>query len=355
MNKTIKLLIALIVVAGLGYFAYNLFINKGNTVESELIDFTVKDISKVDKIIISGDTPDEFILTKSGTKWNSNKMDCIQQQNVDFILEAFKNIEFKSYLPKNAASHQTKLMSAKHIKVQIFENGSWSKTWYIGPPAQDHYGQIMLLDSKEYGMSDKPVIMHIKGLKGIIEPRFYSDFRKWACNAIFELDPTKIKKVEVEYLQEKERSFKVLNNNNNYEVYQNGTKLDAHPQMVLKYIQNYKKIHFNIPNYSLNIAQVDSLNRTAPFSYITVTETNGKSTRLKLHRVRTEDESINEFGVPVNYDPENLWCFLPSGELVKCQYFVFNPLLLGHVYFPMNMSKVNTGEYIVPAPSSFSK
>jgi len=24
---------------------------------------------------------------------------------------------------------------------------------------------------------------------------------------------------------------------------------------------------------------------------------------------------------------------IPSGQLVKCQYFVFNPLLMGHLYF----------------------
>jgi hypothetical protein len=31
------------------------------------------------------------------------------------------------------------------------------------------------------------------------------------------------------------------------------------------------------------------------------------------------------------------WCELPTGELVKCQYFVFNPLILGHIYFPMDL------------------
>ena len=36
----------------------------------------------------------------------------------------------------------------------------------------------------------------------------------------------------------------------------------------------------------------------------------------------------------------NFWCILPNGQLVKCQYFVFNPLLLGHVYFPaMDLKK----------------
>jgi len=355
MKKQNILIIALTIVAILSYLTYSLMSKSGNSVETELIDFAIKDVTQVDKIIISGDTDNEFILTKNGTKWNSNKTPCIQQQNVDFILEAFTKIEFKGYLPENASKHQIKMMSAKHIKVQIFENGEWSKTWYIGPSSQDHYGQIMMLDSKEFGMSDKPVIMSIKGVKGIIEPRFYSDFRKWACTAIFELDPQKIKKVDVSYVQEPTRSFKVINNNNNYEVFQQNTKITASTPMILKYIQNYKKIHFNMPNYSLNIKQVDSLNRTTPFCYLTVTEIDGKSTRLKLHRVRSGQQTTNEFGQPANYDMDYLWCFLPSGELVKCQYFVFNPLILGHVYFPMDMSKVNLGDYKVLDPLKYPK
>ena len=38
-----------------------------------------------------------------------------------------------------------------------------------------------------------------------------------------------------------------------------------------------------------------------------------------------------------NADESLFWCELPSGELVKCQYFHFDPLLKGHLYFPSMM------------------
>jgi hypothetical protein len=41
-------------------------------------------------------------------------------------------------------------------------------------------------------------------------------------------------------------------------------------------------------------------------------------------------------------DRDRFWCELPSGEIVKCQYFVFNPLFLGHIYFPMDVSMLKT-------------
>jgi hypothetical protein len=53
-----------------------------------------------------------------------------------------------------------------------------------------------------------------------------------------------------------------------------------------------------------------------------------------MFKIPTEEAQRNEFGDLENMDMNKFWCQLPSGELVKCQYFTFNPLILGHVYFP---------------------
>jgi hypothetical protein len=71
-------------------------------------------------------------------------------------------------------------------KVEIFQNGEWAKTWYVGFSTQDHYGTYMLLETPDE-KSDLPVIMKVKGLAGIIDPRFFADKRKWVCTNIFNL------------------------------------------------------------------------------------------------------------------------------------------------------------------------
>jgi hypothetical protein len=76
-----------------------------------------------------------------------------------------------------------------------------------------------------------------------------------------------------------------------------------------------------------------------PFAKLTVTETNGFTTKLRMFRIKSEDYQTNEFGDVVNMDMNQFWCELPNGEMVKCQYFVFNPLLMGHVYFPLDVEK----------------
>lgn len=232
-------------------------------------------------------------------------------------------------------------MSAQSTKVEIFQDGDWVKTWYIGPAAQDHYGQIMLLDDAELGKSDIPVMMKIKGMQGIIEPRFFADKRKWMCTNIFRLTIDKISKVDVRFYDEPSRSFTVTKKKNKLDVFQQGKRLSrVDTAMIYRYLQNYRKIHFDHPNYELNAKQIDSVKRSQPFGVLTVTETSGKATKLRMFRIKSEFEQRNEFGNIVMDDMNKFWCQLPDGQLVKCQYFVFNPLLLGHVYFPMDMSSI---------------
>ncbi len=356
MKKYIILSVALLVVAGLGWYVYDLNKHSGSSIETELIEFGFESVDNIDKIIISSDLGDNFEIIKGKNNWTAADGGCIGQPNVGYILDVFKNIEFKGYLTENSVVTHKKRMMSKHIKVEIFENGKWSKTWYIGPPSSDHYGQIMLLDSREYGMSDKPVIMHVKGLKGIIEPTFYADPLKWKCTNIFSISGNEIKKVEVKYNDEPSRSFSVESEGSTFTVKQNNQVLPrVDTSSVFMYLNKYKKIHFNMPNYVLNNKQIDSLKKTTPFCVLTLEEKIGKKTKLKLYRMPSAEESLNEFGIPVKFDMDNLWCVLPSGDLVKCQYYVFNPLLLGHMYFPLDMSKIETGGYEVLSPERYRK
>ena len=347
MKKVITLSVAIIVLLFLGYYAFQLAENKGKS-DSELIEFAIEDIESVDKVIISDAYGRTFEIQK-GDKgiWTDKDGGCITQESVGFILESFKNIEFKGYLPDESHEKYTKLMVTQHTKVEIFQDGEWTKTWFIGPSAKDHYGQIMLLEDKKYGKSAFPVIMKIKGLNGIIEPRFFADSRKWMCTNIFSIPISKLSKVDVKFNVESERSFTVTKDGSKMNVYQEGKKLDGvDTAMIFRYLNNYEKIHFEKPNYELNNRQIDSVKTTQPFCILTVKETSGKTTRLRCFRIKQKEVSSQGVVEYADNDHDRFWCQLPSGELVKCQYFVFNPLFLGHIYFPMNISMLETADGI---------
>lgn len=338
-KKIIVIILGILSLIVLGWYTKKMLQNEG-TSDTQYIDFAIKDTTKVDKIIITDAFSNHMELIKKGKDWTDANGSCISQPNVHFILDAFDKITFKGYLPEKAQKKFTELMSASHIKVEIYEEGEWTKTWYIGPAAQDHLGQIMLLESEEDGKSDYPVMMSIKGLYGIIEPRFFADPRKWICTNIFNLELEKISNVNVVFPGEPYRDFKVAQKNMHYTVTQHGSKLSTvDTSNIFRYLQNYSKVHFELANYELNKKQCDSLKKTQPFCVLTMKETSGKSTKLKMFRIASKEPQRNEFGETVNMDMNKFWCLLPNGDLVKCQYFTFNPLILGHVYFPAMEAK----------------
>jgi hypothetical protein len=178
-------------------------------------------------------------------------------------------------------------------------------------------------------------MMQIKGMTGIIEPRFFADPRKWACTNIFELEMEDIASVDVKYPTERERNFNLKAKGNRFSLTQNGKKIpDVDTLNIYRYLQGYKKIHFELANYELSKKQCDSLKRTTPFCVLSVKEKKGKTTKLRMFKIATKEAQRNEFGEMENMDMNKFWCQLPNGELVKCQYFVFNPLIMGYVFFP---------------------
>lgn len=331
-KKTTSLVIIIVIVGLLGFFATNLVRVRGKS-DTELLDFEVKDTSSVDKIIISDSYKNKIELVKNNGIWSKSNGECVTVAPIYTILETFKNIQFKGYVPENARKNIVNRMLGNHTKVEIFQNGNWFKTWYIGFSTQDHYGTYMQLETPNE-KSDLPVIMKVKGLEGIIEPRFFADPRRWICTELFSLDKNEIASVDVKLIENPKRSFSVKKNGSNYEVSVGGRKLtNLDTSMAITYLNNFQKIHFESVNYSLTSKQVDSIKRSKPFCLFSVKQTSGKSTLLKMYRIPFEKKTEDIFGDTVSYNQDRFWCFIPGGQLVKCQYFVFNPLLMGHLYF----------------------
>ena len=335
MKKLIILAGSIVLLVVLGYFTYSVVKGSGKS-DKDLLEFGIADTSKVDKIIITDAFSNKITLKRNGKIWTDAAGGCIAQTNMLLILQAFKNIEFKGYLPEKSVKKFTNVMTAQHVKVEIFSAGDWDKTWYIGPASQDHYGQIMLLETAENGKCKQPVIMKLKDIRGIIEPRFFADKRKWVCTKIFELKQSEIASVDVQNLEKPQRSFRIENSSKTPRVLSAGKSLNnPDTTMIFRYLQNFKKIHYNLANYELNKTKVEALKKSKPFTILTLKETNGTTTKLRMFRIKSNTPQKSEFGEDMTSDDKDLfWCEINGKDLVKCQYFVFNSILLGEVYFP---------------------
>lgn len=337
MKRLIFLVIALILIAVLGYVAYDLSTSSGKSdPKVASLDFEIKDTAAINRIIITEPNGLEMELIRSGNKWTDKSGGCIQQVPVANMLEAAFNVRFKGYVPDNSVKTVLSRLTTLSTKVQFFKNGEWTKTWYIGSSTQDHYGTYMLLESEENGKSDLPIIAEIKGMQGMIGPRFFADKGRWMCTEIFAYQTHEIASIDVRYTTETKDNFTVKRQGKNFNVTTNGKAFPSiDTSMVYRYLQNYKMIHFESPNYDLSEKQVDSVKRSKPFCVLTVKSAKGANSVLKLYRKKSAlgDTRVDDFGKEVDYDINHFWCVLPNNELVQCQYFVFNPLIMGNVYF----------------------
>jgi len=341
-NKGVILSILIICLGALAMFALNLVRNSDKS-DTELLEFSIADTAHINKVVIHDAAGLIFTLKRElGHNWTDKDGNCIVQQPANMILKTIKDIEFKGYVPKAARENVKKQMAASSTKVDIYVNDKLTKTWYVGYSTQDHYGTYMLLETPEQ-RSDLPVIMKIRGMNGIIEPRFFADARRWSCTQVFALQRDQIKEVQVKHFDVPERSFTVKNfGNGTYAVYNEGKTLaQVDTAMIVRYLDGYRKIHYEFDNFELSDKQIDSLKKTQPFCTLKVIQTDGKVDFLKMYRHPNPDGEIvkDDFGDDADYDVNRFWCILTSGKLVKCQYFVFNPLINGHVYFGIDAKK----------------
>ncbi len=350
-KKIVILVVSLALLIGLFFVVRNLVSNKGvsDTDKSELFGFAIEDTASVDRIVITDPQLNRVELKRNSSGWTDEKGDCIIQENIKHVMHILKNIEFKGYVSENARKQHIKMLATLATKVDIYQDGDISKTWYIGTATPDHYGQVMLLESASDGKSDLPVLMKVRGLNGIIEPSFSAIKKKWSCTEIMSISIQNIKEVEVKNYEDPGRSFKVSQKNLKFKITQgpgqNVPIVDT--TAVLRYLSGFKKVNYELPNYVLDEKQIDSLKKSQPFRTLKVVENSGKKTFLKMYRIDSSEDYDAEFGELVNHDINSFWCVLSNGEVVKCQYFVFDPLTRGDIYFPFDKSlfkKQSSGE-----------
>lgn len=330
----IRISLLLVVIALLTWVAAELLQKRGNS-DAGSFDFAIDDTTKITSIEIRDVFGKTVTLNKQRSTWVDEQGKCVSAPNVSFILEAAKLIEFKGYIPEKSKKHFINLMTTQHIMVKFYVDGDWKKTWYIGPPSQDHYGQIMLLETSEDGVSDEPIMMRIRGLNGIISPRFFADRKKWMCTSLFAYTPEQIQSVEVKYYVNSNLSFRIQKEGKKFNVTSQGIALPfVDTSNVYRYLQEFRNVHFNSANLELSKKQCDSVRRSSKYCTLSLKTVRGKCQTLHLYRIKSSEMQRNELGEMVPWDMNMLWAAMENGELVKCQYFVFNPLLMGHIYFP---------------------
>lgn len=331
MKKIIILVVGVLAIVLLSYYAYDLSERSKVSDDLSLINFAIKDTASVDRIeIFDSFSNNEFtVVRNSDGVWVDGDGNCIKQEMVEVMLETFLKVTLKGYVPSGAMKNMKKLMMANHKKVKIYQNGKWTKTWFVGHSTADHYGTHMLLETPKK-RSDNPVIMGMKGFYGILEPRFTSDPKMYQCSKLFSFDREDLKTIKVINNVEPQESFEITHSLDGVTATSLGQPIQGvNKDNLLFYLNGFKSLHFNRPNYTLSEKAIDSMTSLTP-DYQLMIETKNEKFAMDYYR-RPDPESDNTDSI--YWDRDYLWGVMPNKEVVRMQYFALGPIIFGQDIF----------------------
>lgn len=335
-KKLIYLLTSLLILCVALYFITQ---TSSNTIQNDQSNFAVKDTSSISKIFIADTDGKTTLLYKQDGIWYLDEKgeNRARKDAVEYILKILPTLSIKAPISERSRPAMIKRLATKHRKVEIYMDGNDkpSKTIFIGDATQDHYGNLALLESSKSGRSQIPYYIQSDGKRGHLLPIFFTEESDWAYTSVFEYTKENIKKVSIEYPLNSEKSFEIVQNNNNVNVLQNGKEaknIDAFFASV--YLENFEKVFYEIADYKLSPSQVDSVVSQVPFAVITV-EGKNNSDKIKLIRkdfVKSTVAFEEDADKVADYDPDR--CYgIYKNKLVLCQYYTFDKLLLEYQDF----------------------
>ncbi len=324
----------LVLIIALAVVSNNLLSNRGKS-NKALDDFLVMDTLTVDRMEIIQSSGFAFQIFRNGDRWQTKEGSCVQQEMVDNILHTFTKVAIKSYVPKNAIENIRNNIRVNYRKVKIYQNGKWVKTWWIGNSAPDNLGTYAMLETPS-GMSEIPVMLEMRGLNGSIDSRFTGDARTWQCTQVFRHAMSQIQKLSLKNNDQPEQGFTIerLGEGRSFSISdfrQNNIGFDT--LKLVRYLDIFKKVHYESPNYTMTQVQIDSLKKEKSFYQLNLQTTDNENITLDAYRMPAAPGEEDMVGKPIDFDQNRMWAILNGKELVKIQYFVFDPIFVDISFF----------------------
>ena len=334
-KNRINILLIIILIA---FAAYLFITNKRGTIPKELKDFAIEDTSTVDRIFMVNKENQQVLLERTNAVWMVNKKYFARNDAINLLLKTLNRIDIKAPVAKSMFETVVGNLAVKSVKVEIYQKGELTKTYYVGGPTKDQYGTYMLLKN-----SSHPFILHIKGFRGYLTPRYFIDENQWRDRTLFRYGFNQIASVTVEQPANIDESFKVFNLGNNK------FKLESLDQSisirifdtikVKQYIAAFKRISFDSFVKYIDEKKKDSILAASPHYIISLEERNGDIKKLKTF-YRPNDGLLDSKGELLKYDPDHEYAITgDDDELLLIQYYVFHPLFKNLSYFQPKITK----------------
>ncbi len=335
MNRT-NLLLILFVLLGIivGYLIFSRAPEQDN-LSSLVADrkFAPNDIDEVYKIFLADRAGNQTTLTRQNGYWLYNGEYRARPNAIENLLDAVKRIQVKYKPPVAATDNMIKDLSAQGIKVELYDkNDKVLKIYYIGGGTADERGTHAIMEGAE-----EPYVTHIPGWEGNLRFRYNLKGDDWRDKTLLDFQPEDIASLSVEYPKQKNKSFRLFNEEGTYSII---PFYEVTP--VINQAVNQGKAEAYLTEYEGIVAEAfensnpirDSILSLVPFSIVRVKDQAGLETELKLYPLIPRGVAIDpKTGIQQNAQIERFFIHYNGADFMLGQNRILNKILWAYDYF----------------------
>lgn len=325
-----NLLILILLLSGLGLWYYLRDTSTG-TSDKNKTEFYIEDVGSVDKIFLSNKLEGNLLLEKKSGVWYVNGKYKAFMPTIDFFLnETLRKIRVRGPVPAAARNNVIASMASTATKIEIYQKGELARVYYVGQPTNDMTGTYMHLQG-----SKDPYITHIPGFEGFLTSRYPIAEREWRDKVIFDLKPSEIQSVDVEYPDQINDCFTITRKakEGDFDI----SAAETAPSGALNYPA--VKSYFGLFEFkycegfeSFSKSKTDSILKSRPYCVVTVTDKKGNTTRMAVYKrpMAEKDHGLyDKDGKRLTHDASRYFAVKNNEpHILVIQQEVFGPVLI---------------------------
>ena len=192
-RKNLLIATSTIVLIALAWYAWQKN-STTSTLDRSKADFAIADTASISRIFMadkrSGRTFD--LVRKGKREWYLNGTTKIAWPKADLLLATLHDLAIKRPVASTEVDASTKELATSHLKVEIYQQGSLTKTFYLGPEIDESKGNYAVLEGQ-----NQPWVVYVPSFVGFPGARFAVDAVQWRDKGLFASTPQTVQRIEV--------------------------------------------------------------------------------------------------------------------------------------------------------------
>lgn len=337
MNRTLLLLLAVLALGALAYFALS-GEKAGASVSTTSNDrqFAYPEFEDVSRIFIADRLDHQVTLTRGGiTGWLADGKPA-NDNVMKNLIATLRAVEVRTLPTRKAIPNMVKVLAAEGFRVQLFdENNRELRDYYIGGATQDELGTFAIMDG-----SENPYVVHLPHFTGNIKTRFNHWGDEWRDRIYFRVDPEKVEEFSIDYPKQRDKSFRLVPSGEDFQVsplYETGQPVRRVPRgLAERALSKYEKYYVNRYE-NANEQDINAANEVIPFAVIKIKQTDQEAQIMEVYP-KLEDFTFANDGKTgesiVNGGLSAYQAFINGGEdWVLLNVETTQPLLVSYDFF----------------------